>query len=217
MESMGPIDMLLDAVRSAVRRVMRVVAIGLNHISGGKLSPNTVTIVGFLAHIPIAWLIYQQQLVVGAILLVVFGLMDTLDGQLAKVQNSASSVGMLLDSTTDRMKEVLLYCGVAAFLVSTGQAWLTVVAIGALGASMSTSYINAWGDVVMSANHLKNHKVNKSLRGGFLPFEVRMFLLVIALLFNQFGLILYVILVLASLTAFERLMRVARRLKDVQN
>lgn len=212
---MGPIDLILDAARSAVRRVMRVVAIGLNHITGGKLLPNTVTIVGFLAHMPIAWLIYKQHLVLAAVLLIIFGLMDTLDGQLAKVQGSTSAVGMLLDSTTDRMKEVFLYCGIAAFLVETGQPSLTVVAIGALGASMSTSYINAWGDVVMTAHKRVGHTVNKSLRGGLLPFEVRMFLIVVALLFNQIEVVLYIILTLASLTAFERLIRVTRRLNNV--
>jgi len=212
---MRPVNFFLDAIRAVVRRAMRTVAIGLNRISGGKVSPNSVTIVGFLAHIPIAWLIYKQHLVLAAGLLVIFGLMDTLDGQLARLQKSASAVGMLLDSTTDRMKEVLLYSGITAFVVTTGHPSLAVVAVGALGASMCTSYINAWGDVVMTASHLGGHTVNKSLRGGFLPFEVRMFLLVVALLFNQVGVILYIILVLATLTAFERLMRVTRKLKDV--
>ncbi len=89
------------------------------------------------------------------------------------------------------------------------------MAVGALGASLCTSYINAWGDVVMSASKLGGHAINKSLRGGFLPYEIRMFLLVIALLFNQLGIVLYIILILATLTAFERLARIIRRLKHV--
>lgn len=208
---------LLDTCRGGVKNIMRSVAMMLDKASGGKISPNAVSLLGFFAHIPIAWLIYKQYLVLAAVLLIIFGLMDTLDGELARLQKSTSAVGMLLDSTTDRMKEVILYTGIAAYVVNTGQPNLSIVAIGALGASMCTSYINAWGDVVMTTHHVPSHKVNKSLRGGFLPFEVRMFLLVIALFFNQFGTVLYIILVLATLTAIERLMRVIQRLKNVQN
>lgn len=205
---------LIDTCRSGVKNVMRGVARMLNKASAGKISPIAITLLGFSAHIPIAWLIYKQYLILAAILLIIFGLMDTLDGELARLQKSTSAVGMLLDSTTDRMKEVILYCGIGAYVVQTGQPYLAVVAIGALGASMSTSYINAWGDVVMNAYHVSGHVVNKSLRGGFLPFEVRMFLLVVALFFNQLGIVLCIILVLATYTAIERLLRVTHRLKS---
>jgi CDP-diacylglycerol--glycerol-3-phosphate 3-phosphatidyltransferase len=192
---------------------MHAVAVGLNRASGGKITPNFITMLGLVAHIPIAWAIYQQHLVLGAVLLVIFGLMDTLDGELARLQKRTSAVGMLLDSTTDRMKEVILYLGLSAYLVKTGQPYISVVALGALGASMTTSYINAWGDVVMTSYQQPGHIVNKTLRGGFLPFEVRMFLIVVGLLFNQLPLVLYLVLTLTTVTAFERLRRVGKRLQ----
>lgn len=210
---MKPVNSTLDAVRMPVRHLMHAIAVGLNRISGGKISPNFITILGLSAHIPIAWVVYQQHLILGAVLLIIFGLMDTLDGELARLQNRTSAVGMLLDSTTDRMKEVLLYLGISAYLVKTGQPYISVVALGALGASMTTSYINAWGDVVMTSYKQSGHIVNKTVRGGFLPFEVRMFLLVVGLLLNQLPFVLYLIFILVTMTAFERLMRVAKRLK----
>lgn len=208
---------LLDAIKTAIRRLVHGVAIGLNRLSGGKVSPNAVTIVGFLGHLPIAWLIYRQQLVAAAVLLVVFGLFDTLDGELARVQQRTSALGMLLDSTADRLKEIVLYCGLTAYVVQIGRPFLAVAAVAALGTSMSTSYISARGDVVMTTHRPAGHTVNKSLRGGLLPFEIRMFLIVVGLLFNLIPAILYIILVLASITVLERLARVTRRLKHVQS
>lgn len=203
---------LLDKVRDTVRAGMRVVARFLNWISGGKLSPNIITIVGLLAHLPIAYLIADGQLVLSAVLLVIFGLFDTLDGELARLQKSENPGGMFLDSVTDRMKEIFLYGGVVFYLVSSDQAFFAVWAILALGGSMLTSYINAWGDVVMTQVHGNTHKVNKTFRGGLLRFEIRMFLLVIALLFNQLALFVVVIGVLSMLTAVQRINNVMKKM-----
>ena len=110
---------LLDVMRDYVRRIMHVVAVMLNKLSGGKLSPNTVTIIGLLAHIWVALLIASRHNLKAALFLVIFGLFDTLDGELARLQKRASSTGMLLDASTDRMKEVMLYSG-AAYAITVG-------------------------------------------------------------------------------------------------
>lgn len=208
---------LLDKVRDTVRAGMRVIARFLNAISGGKLTPNMITIVGLLAHIPIAYLIADGQLILAAVLLVVFGLFDTLDGQLAQVQKRTSNAGMFLDSVTDRMKEVFLYVGIAFFLVSTDSAYYAVWTVLALGGSVVTTYINAWGDVVMVAANGAAHKVNKTFRGGFLPFEVRMFLMIVALVFNQLPVFVVSIGVLTWITIVQRIFKVMRKLKDAQD
>ena len=194
---------------------MRVIARFLNWVSGGKLSPDAVTIVGLLAHLPIAYLIADGQLVLGAILLVVFGLFDTLDGQLAQLQKRTSKVGMFLDSVTDRMKEVFLYVGIAFFFVDSGSAYYAVWAGLALGGSVITTYINAWGDVVMIASGAPNHKVNKTFRGGFLPFEIRMFLMIVALLFDKLEIFVVAMGILVWITVLQRSFNVIGKLKKV--
>ncbi len=59
---------------------MRHVARALNYLSGGKLTPNQVTISGLLAHVPIVWLIATGHGVIAGVMLIIFGLFDTLDG-----------------------------------------------------------------------------------------------------------------------------------------
>ncbi len=208
-------DKLLDAVKANVRKPIRVFARMLNTATGGTLHPNAVTCFGLLMHLPIAYFIAQGELVFAAILLVVFGLFDALDGELARLQKRASNTGMLLDSITDRMKEVILYGGIVSYLLSQGADTSAIWAIFALGGSMLTSYINAWGDVVMSKAGARNHKANEGFRGGLMRFEVRMFLLVVALFANQLRVFVVVIAILAWFTAFQRLALIIRKLGHV--
>src|ERR1700712_190246 len=96
---------VVDSIKLAVRKFMREIAKLLNHISGGRVTPNGVTWFGFAMHIPIALLIATDHLVWGGVLLIVFGLFDTLDGELARLQNRVTSNGGFLDASTDRFKE----------------------------------------------------------------------------------------------------------------
>jgi len=71
-----------------------------------NIHPNTITLcatcIGLLT-IPLALL---NQSVAAAIALVLSGFLDTLDGSLARAQNSSSEKGTLLDIISDRIVEV---------------------------------------------------------------------------------------------------------------
>lgn len=197
---------------------MHSIAVFLNKTSGGKLTPNAITFTSLAAHLPIAYFVATGQFVIAALLLIFFGLFDALDGALARVQDRVSSVGMLLDSVTDRMKEIVLYSGVAFYLVdfaaSTGRsvgAYGVLLAF-ALGGSVLVSYMNAWGEVVVSGHQKAGHKVNQSLRTGLLGLEVRMFIVVVGLLTGWLTEAVLVIAVFAWITAFERLSNILHRL-----
>lgn len=197
---------------------MLVVAKWLNRVTGGRLSPNAVTIVGLLAHIPIAYLIATDSWPLAALLLLIFGLFDTLDGDLARLQKVDSPAGMLLDSTTDRMKEIILYIGIGYGLVSYAKsaqeaAITTAFIAAACGGSVLVSYVNAWGEVVMASAGLQKHKINQAFRGGILRFEVRMFLLIFGLVTGWLESVVIVIAILAWFTALERLYNITKRLR----
>lgn len=202
---------LLDACKSAVRAALQPVAHLLNRLSGGKLSPNTLTIISLVMHIPAAWLIGQGYFGYAALLIVIFGLFDALDGALARLQHSESKRGMLLDSVTDRMKEVILYTGVAVSFVNYGREEIVYWVVLAAGASLVVSYINAWGETV-AAGHSNKEAVNQAFRSGIARYEVRMFLLIVGLASSRLILSVMVIAVLSVFTIFERLIKVDRSL-----
>lgn len=204
----------MEAIRNAVRRPVRGVAKILNNLSGGHLSPNAVTIFGLLMHIPIAILIARGYFIYAGLFLIFFGLFDTLDGELARLQGSSSNFGMLLDSVTDRMKEAILYIGIAWFFVWSEHAGFAVWAVAACGASLLVSYVNAWGEVATKDLHLSGHKTNKGFRSGLMSFDVRMVVIILGLLLNHLGLATIIITILAWQTALARLSNISQRLKS---
>ena len=208
-------DTLINSSGQLVRRPMKQAAKLLNRISKGKLTPNSVTIVGLIAHLPIAWLIATEHNLAAAILLIIFGLFDTLDGELARLQHRVSESGMLLDSVTDRFKEVIIYLGIAYALFNTGHRYLVVFAMLALGASICVSYVNARADSIVLAKS-KTSEHNKQFRGGIMRFEVRMVIIVLGLLLNELSWAVILVAILASYTAITRLINATNKL-DVQS
>ena len=207
---------LIEIIRQYVRRIMRKIALVINKLSRGRISPNFITMVGFLAHIPIALLIANDSFQLAAILLVIFGLFDTLDGELARMQGKASPAGMLLDASTDRMKEVLLYTGAAYSITNSDQSSWAFMAVLACGASLCVSYVKAKGESAVATSDKKpSHTVlNKLFADGLALFEIRMFILVVGLLTGQIVIALSVIALLASLTAFYRLYNISKYLSS---
>lgn len=203
----------LDFLRAQTRRFMKQIAKGLHVVSRGNLTPSQVTLFGMAMHLPIALLIAYEYNWLAAVLLVVFGLFDTLDGELARLQNRVSIAGMLLDASTDRIKEVFLYSGVAYALMQGDHPGYAFWAVTACGFSICVSYVKAKGEMAISDTNISANEKNRLFQDGLLRFEVRMAILVIGLLINQLLVVTIIIAVLSAYTATERLIKISRRLR----
>ena len=192
---------------------MHHLAVALDKVSGGRISPDAVTLVGLLMHVPIAYLIGTRHFYWAAGLLIIFGLFDSLDGALARLQHKASPAGMLLDASTDRMKEVMLYSGAAYSMVAVGRPNMTVWAVIACGASLCVSYVKAKGETAVAGGKLSANEVNRLFQDGLARFEIRMFILILGLLSGWVILAVIVIALLSTYTAFERLIKISRKLR----
>lgn len=207
---------IIKNTRQIVRGVMKKAAYFLDKISGGRVSPNSITIIGLLAHIPIALLIATDQYTASAVLLVVFGLFDALDGELARLQNKASPAGMLLDASTDRIKEAFLYTG-AAFSISVGsQPTWAFIAVAACGGALSVSYIKAKGEsaIATSGEKISHAELNRLFSDGLASFDVRILIFIIGLLTSQIIVSLAVIATLSLGTAIYRLAHISKYLSS---
>lgn len=208
---------LVEPIKDGVRKYIRHVAGALNSVSGGRISPNMVTYTGLFAHVPIAYLIATGQLAIAGLFLIFFGLFDTLDGELARLQKKSSAEGMFIDSATDRIKEIILYSGIVFYLLEITYTRVAIfILVGALGVSLLTTYLNAWGEVVLAHySRSKAHVINKTFRSGLLGFEIRMLLLTIGLLFDKLVIVLSIILVFGSLTVLQRYSNIVKTLRNV--
>jgi CDP-diacylglycerol---glycerol-3-phosphate 3-phosphatidyltransferase len=205
---------VVDGIRKFVRFWMRRLGLVLDRVSGGRITPDQVTIVGTLMHVPIALLIATDHFVWAGVLLFIFGLFDTLDGELARIQGRASVRGMLLDASTDRIKEAMLYTGIA-YVLATGDHPATAAwAAAAVGASISVSYVKAKGEaaVASSDKEIPHHVLNKMFADGILTFEIRMIVLLIGLFSGYLALATAVVAVGAGITVIQRLVRISGKL-----
>jgi phosphatidylglycerophosphate synthase len=206
------VNTFLDACRTVVRGWMNLLAGILNTVSGGKLSPNAVTILALIMHLPIAWLIATDHYWWAAALLLVFGLFDALDGALARLQKRAGNAGMLLDATTDRIKETMLYCGIAYSLAAGTNPKLAVWAVAACGASLCVSYVKAKGETAVSDHNLTPNEINRLFQDGLLRFEIRMTILIAGLVLNWLTPAVIVIAIFSTITAIGRLISITKYL-----
>lgn len=210
---------MLGIIEAEVRTVMRQVARLLNFLSAGRLSPNLVTILGLVGYIPVVWLVAKGYHGYAAAGIIVFGLFDTLDGELARLQKRNSPTGMLLDSVTDRIKEIAIYIGLAEFVNSSFQKLdgvtylLPSLIVAALGVSLLISYLNAWGEAVLARHNKQADKINATLRGGLMPYQLRIALLAIGLGFGEIWIALVIIVFMGSITCLQRFMKIIRLLK----
>ncbi len=209
---------VIDTLEKIVRRAVRSIAVVINHVSRGHIRPNDITVASLVMHLPIAYLIATNHLVWAGILLIIFGLFDTLDGELARLQKRVSDVGGLLDTVTDRVKELLLYCGLLYLFAVTDQPIaLLLVTLVACGASLITPFVKAKGEAIIATygHELSYDRLNRMFKGGILPYAVRIALVAAGLLagFPALSWVVVAIAVLATFTMLERLVSIIRSIR----
>jgi archaetidylinositol phosphate synthase len=106
------------------------------------LSPNSLTVLGFLLWITVSVLywggLFSWEWGAAVVILVVAGYFDAVDGAMARKYAKISKFGGVLDSVLDRLGEIVVYAGLAAgALISF---WL---AVWAMSASLMVSYVRA--------------------------------------------------------------------------
>jgi CDP-diacylglycerol--glycerol-3-phosphate 3-phosphatidyltransferase len=112
-----------------------------------KVTPDGITWFGCAATIFVSVVFLAQgKFLIGAILFGLFGLIDVLDGTMARMLGTAGPWGAFLDSTLDRISDSAVICALIYFYVNTqGQNnELAVIAgIVSLVMSLMTSYARA--------------------------------------------------------------------------
>ncbi len=225
-------DNALNTLGGAVRRFMLWPARAINRLSGGRIKPNHVTLVSLLGHLLVVWALWQSRPVFAAVLLAFFGLMDSLDGALARLQKTSSLSGMMYDAVSDRIKEILLYIGIALFYESSRVSFYGLdfkllyrenffpfwIIIAVCGLSLVVSYIKAKGEMALSSTgQYDAQKLNRLFSDGVGRYEVRMALIIIGFLTGMTYTVLHILLIILIFTCLQRLIRVSRALKNVQS
>lgn len=131
--------------RRRVRGLVVPVAVAMGRIG---LTPNGLTVLGFLGTCVAAVAAAAQLWVVAGVLVIGFGIFDLFDGALARATGRATRFGAFLDSTADRTGESLVLAGVAvSCAVAAFPLGVTLAAL-ALGVVPVVTYTRAKAEAI---------------------------------------------------------------------
>ena len=187
-----------------VRYVENPGARALNRLG---LTPNAVTILGFLVSCLAAVIVAVGDLRIGAVVFLVGCALDLFDGALARLYDKTSAFGAMLDSLMDRLGEAALYLGltVYALTVDPDSRNLTLfmsLLILALATSQAVSYLRARGE-----------SLGIDTRAGLMTRPERVIILVVALFLGEATTLLAMgfIAFFSTWTMLTRLIHIWRR------
>lgn len=162
------------------------------------LTPDHLTIVGLLVGIAAAVAIGFGRLWVGLALVILAALPDLLDGALAKASGTSSQRGAFFDSTVDRVTDSLLLGGIGWHFALTEDPRIVLLPFAVASVSSVISYQRA-----------KAESLGIEAKGGLMERAERIIALLIGLAFNVLLIpILWIMLVLTSITAVQRFWKV---------
>jgi CDP-diacylglycerol--glycerol-3-phosphate 3-phosphatidyltransferase len=171
------------------------------------LTPNVLTLLGFLVSIGAAVLVVTEHLLAAGIVVLVAGAFDMLDGALARITGRVSRFGGILDSTLDRLSEAALLLGLLWLYARESHIAGCLIVGVTLLLSLMVSYIRA-----------RVEGAGIECKAGFFTRSERVVVLALGLLLSQFDHALLAALVIIAcfsfITVVERLLFAWRRTRD---
>jgi CDP-diacylglycerol--glycerol-3-phosphate 3-phosphatidyltransferase len=179
--------------------------IARNRLIESRLTPNAISLTGFVGNVIAAVLVTQDLFFLAGIAFVLGSVMDTLDGRYSRMSGKGTPFGAFLDSTLDRVEEGIVLTTVAAYFASRpGNELVVAAVVVAVLMSLMVSYTRARAEAL-----------GVECKVGLATRPVRVVILSIGLLFakgaslGDFELLEPAIYALALLTTFTTLQRVA--------
>ena len=178
-----------------------------------RLTPNAISLTGFVLNVVAAVLVWQRYFFLAGIAFIVGSIMDTLDGRYSRMSGKGTPFGAFLDSTLDRMEEGIVLTAVAAYFAARGDELAAAATVAAVLFSLMVSYTRARAEAL-----------GLSCKVGIATRPVRVVILSVGLVFakgaslGNFELLAPAVYVLAALTLFttfttlQRVMHVRREL-----
>ncbi len=188
--------------KSTFTSYLRIHFAGLLDPIGGFLTrlgimPNTITILGLIGNTIGAYQIASGQMTWGGIIVLLMGPIDALDGAMARLRGEPTAFGAFVDSVTDRYSELVILAGLLIHFLLTGN----LLAAG-------VTYFAAAGSVLVSYTKARAEGLGFDCNVGILTRVERYLVLAPGLVFNIPVIAVWIIAVLANLTAFQRILYV---------
>jgi phosphatidylglycerophosphate synthase len=170
------------------------------------LTPNMATFLGFLFSCVTAVVLATGNLRIGALMVLLSGAFDLVDGALARVRNQKTTFGAFFDSTLDRYSEAVVLLGLIVFA-------LTAPALPQRNWIVALAYVAGIGSLMVSYTRARAEGLGVDAKSGLLARPERVILLAAGLLIGGQDWLLWTLLILAVasvLTSIQRIVAVRR-------
>jgi CDP-diacylglycerol--glycerol-3-phosphate 3-phosphatidyltransferase len=180
-------------------------AVVTNRLIESRLTPNAISLTGFVLCLVAAVLVWQDEYVLGGLAFIVGSVCDALDGRYARASGKGTPFGAFLDSTLDRLEEGFVLTAVAANFSEAGDDFAVAAVVVAVMASLMVSYTRARAEAL-----------GVECKVGIADRAVRVVILSVGLVFAGIGDVLeitvYVLAALALVTVGQRIWHVRGQL-----
>lgn len=188
--------MLTETARKYSRVFLEPLA---RFISWTGVSPNLITLIGFVLMVGVAVVLAWGHLFWGGILIMAAALFDALDGTLARMMGRTSRFGAFLDSTLDRFSEAIIFLGLFVYFSGRDKNLELILIYATVVGSLMVSYARA-----------RAEGIGVPLKEGLFTRFERVLLLVVGLVSNQLTIVLWLLAIFSNLTAIQRMYLVWR-------
>lgn len=191
---MNPKPTFSDRLRLIFKGILDPIGACLNRTG---LTPNAITLLGLAGTTFGAYIISQGKMTIGGIVILLFVLVDTLDGTMARLRGEPSDFGGFVDSVSDRYAEFITFGGLLYYFLSQDNFAGVMVTFAATAGSVLVSYVKA-----------RAEGLGFTAKVGILTRVERYFVLIPLLILNQPFIAVVLIALLGNLTAFQRIIYV---------
>ncbi|OGW94343.1 MAG: hypothetical protein A3G36_02100 [Omnitrophica bacterium RIFCSPLOWO2_12_FULL_45_13] len=167
------------------------------------ITPDQVTILGLLVNCAAAFFIAQSGLsyLMTGILIWIAGFFDALDGSIARATGRVTTFGNFFDSVLDRYSDSVIYLGILARFLRSGNSNYVILAAVAMIGSLAVSYVRA-----------KAESLGLKCEVGLMPRTARIVILGAVFCVGQVFWGLLIVALLSHLTALQRILYVRKSL-----
>jgi CDP-diacylglycerol--glycerol-3-phosphate 3-phosphatidyltransferase len=157
-------------------------------------TPNHISVLGFVGNLGAAALAARGDFLAAGLVMLAASALDLLDGALARATGRVSAFGAVLDAALDRLSEAAVLAGLAFYFAQRNDREEVILCFAALTGSVLVSYVRA-------------HAMARGLdlREGLFTRAERVILLAGGLIIGQVRIALWILAVLATATALQRL------------
>jgi len=139
-----------------------------------NINPQSLSFMGLVLNLLGALFISAEIISLGAIFITGGGILDIIDGKVAREKRMAKKSGSLLDSVLDRIGEIAIFSSICFFLMKKGDYTFSVITALAMGFSMLVSYVRA-----------KVESLGLSPKEGIMRRQERVFIMAVSLLLDS--------------------------------